>query len=757
MTLKMPKLAKPAIEQSQTINSDFLLAISSRLARLSSFDDILAELLVIITDQTQGDRSTIFLNDPESQELYSRKAEGKLKHEIRILNTHGIAGFVFSKGESIIVHDVQNDPRFEKSIDEETGYETRNMLCLPIQNAQLEIIGVVQVLNKKQGRFTKSDLSHVAQIMQHSSFFIQSNQAIEKMQLQRRRELDLLNIVSEMSSEIRINVLLQKVMNEATRMLDADRSTLFLNDEKTNQLWSQVSQGLDSTEIRFPNHLGIAGAVFQNGVTINIPHAYADMRFNPAFDKQTGFFTKSILCVPIVNQHNKIIGVTQVLNKRIGAFNADDEARLKAFTAKIAIALQNADLFAKEQNMKNYNSSMLQSMTNGVLTLNEENTIITCNKAGAHILGISAEQVINQNATTFFGNENSWVLDKLKQVVSDATTDVIMDAEITFSGELHSVNLTLMPLIDIHLKNIGSMIMIEDISSEKRMKSTMSRYIDPSIASQLLSSGGDMMGGKSVPATVLFSDIRGFTTLSEKLGPQGTVNMLNDYFELMVDCITKEGGMLDKFIGDAIMAAFGIPLGHEDDEDRALRASISMIRKLKEWNVTRLNDGKMPIDIGIGLNTDTVVSGNIGSKKRMDYTIIGDGVNLAARLESACKQYAAKILISEFTFKNLKGTYRTREVDFVVVKGKTQPVAIYEVLDYHDESSFPNLMDAVNQFREGIRKYRAGKWSEATNSFNKVLELHPEDKLSEIYIHRCKTLQADPPAQWDGVWVMEGK
>ncbi|NDE11877.1 MAG: GAF domain-containing protein, partial [Chitinophagia bacterium] len=209
MILKMPKLAKPTIEQPQTVNSDFLLSISSRLARLSSFDEILAELLVIVTDQTQGDRSTIFLNDPESQELYSRKAEGKLKHEIRILNTHGIAGFVFSKGEPIIVHDVQNDSRFEKSIDEDTGYYTRNMLCLPIQNPQLEIIGVVQVLNKKQGRFTKSDLNHVTQIMQYSSFFIQSNQAIEKMQLQRRRELDLLNIVSEMSSEIRINVLLQ--------------------------------------------------------------------------------------------------------------------------------------------------------------------------------------------------------------------------------------------------------------------------------------------------------------------------------------------------------------------------------------------------------------------------------------------------------------------------------------------------------------------------------------------------------------------
>jgi class 3 adenylate cyclase len=156
------------------------------------------------------------------------------------------------------------------------------------------------------------------------------------------------------------------------------------------------------------------------------------------------------------------------------------------------------------------------------------------------------------------------------------------------------------------------------------------------------------------------------------------VALLNEYFTLMVDCIQREAGFLDKFIGDAIMAAFGIPVAHDDDADRSVRTAISMIRELLGLEQgPQLAEGKLPVDIGIGLNTDNVVSGTIGSKKRMDYTIIGDGVNLAARLESACKQYGAHILISEFTNRQLRGTYYSRELDLVVVKGKTQPVAIY--------------------------------------------------------------------------------
>ena len=289
------------------------------------------------------------------------------------------------------------------------------------------------------------------------------------------------------------------------------------------------------------------------------------------------------------------------------------------------------------------------------------------------------------------------------------------------------------------------------------MKSTMSRYMDPGIADQLLQDGEDILGGTSTLATVLFSDIRGFTPLTEELGAQGTVSLLNEYFTIMVECIQNEGGMLDKFIGDAIMAAFGMPVAHDDDEDRAVRAAVSMITDLRTWNAERAEKGQSPVDMGVGLNTDTVVSGNIGSPKRMDYTIIGDGVNLAARLESACKQYEARILISENTYKKLRGTYRSREVDYVVVKGKTEPVAVFEILDYHTDDTFPNVMEVLNHFKSALGHYRTGNWDDAANAFREALSLHPDDKLSQIYVDRCDHLKANPPKDWNGIWVMESK
>ncbi|MEK7862831.1 MAG: adenylate/guanylate cyclase domain-containing protein, partial [Chloroflexota bacterium] len=306
-------------------------------------------------------------------------------------------------------------------------------------------------------------------------------------------------------------------------------------------------------------------------------------------------------------------------------------------------------------------------------------------------------------------------------------------------------------------KKLGTMLMIEDISSEKRMKSTMSRYIDPSIADKLLGDGGDILGGKSGVATVLFSDIRSFTTISEELGAQGTVNLLNDYFTIMMESIQRENGLLDKFIGDAIMAAFGMPIAHEDDEDRGVRAAISMHKDLANWNRERAARGQRPLEIGVGLNTDTVLAGNIGSPKRMDYTLIGDGVNLAARLESACKQYGARILISENTHRRLRGNYKIREIDRVVVKGKTKSVGVFEVLDYHTDETFPRMEEALQLFRSGISSYRDQQWSRATTSFRDALKLNPMDHLCQIYIERCAELAAEPPKDWDGTWVLTEK
>lgn len=745
--------------EEQLSHLKMLLDVGRKVAAQDTLDTVLETLIDLACKECDADRGTLFLNDPQTGELFSRVALGMRRREIRLMNDDGIAGAVFQSGAGEIIEDAYGDDRFNASVDRETGYSTHNVLCAPVRTAKDEVIGVAQMLNKNGGEFSTRDLEVLEGITTQCAITLQSMQLVERIEKSRKREVEFLNVISEMTSELELNKLLNKVMSEATRMLNAERSTLFLNDEKTNELFSHVGAGLSSFEIRLPNDAGIAGAVFSKGATINIPHAYADLRFNPAFDKQTGFFTRSILCVPVINKQGKVVGVTQVLNKSGSPFDSEDESRLKAFTAQIAIGLENAKLFNDVQSMKNYTESMLESMTNGVITIDSGMNVVTCNAAAARLMALTPDLVIGEPATSI-GEENLWLVERAKEVLESGDGDILMGVDLKFLDQSITTNLTMLPLKSGEGGDLGAMVMIEDITNEKRVKSTLARYMDPQLADQLLAEGAgdDIMGGKDTTATVLFSDIRGFTTFTEALGAQGTVKLLNEYFELMVECISEQGGMLDKFIGDAIMAAFGIPISHGDDEDRAMQASINMLTRLNEWNVTREAKGDMPIHMGIGLNTDNIVAGNIGSSKRMDYTMIGDGVNLAARLESACKQYHAKLLISEYTASKLNGIYRLREIDRVQVKGKTQPINVLEVLDYHTDETFPNMMDVLGHFREGVNHYRAQEWMKAEHSFKEALKANPNDTLSEDYIERCEIMDMNPPGDdWDGVWVMKSK
>lgn len=749
------------LSQSDHIKQlQMMLDVSRQVAALDTLDAVLDTLVSVAVAETKAERGTLFLHDSATGELFSRVAQGIKRHEIRILDNVGIAGAAFQAGEGLIIHDAYNDERFNREVDQETGYTTKSILAAPVRNAKGEVIGVAQVLNKKDGQFTEMDLAVLEGMTTQCAITLQSMQLVERMETTRQREIEFLNIVSDMTSELELTRLLQRVMSEATRMLDAERSTLFINDEKTNELFSHVGEGLDSVEIRLPNHLGIAGAVFVSGDTVNIPYAYADLRFNPGFDKQTGFFTRSILCVPVVNKAGKVIGVTQALNKRGGPFTDDDESRLKAFTAQIAIGLENAKLFGDVQAMKNYNESMLQSMSNGVITFDEEGENKTCNAAGGRIMRVDPAEMLGKKADEIFGEANQWLVDMIARVEETDIGDGLDDTDLSIGEETVSVNVTVLPMQSGEDTSLGTLVMVEDISDAKKAKSTLSRYMDPALADQMLAGGNqdDILGGKDTVATVLFSDVRSFTTITEQLGAQGTVALLNEYFEIMVDCISEQGGMLDKFIGDAIMAAFGIPLPHDDDEDRGLIAGINMIKRLWEWNAEREARGEMPVDMGLGLNTGNIVAGNIGSSKRMDYTMIGDGVNLAARLESACKQYNARVLLSEFTVAKLKGVYRLRDIDKVVVKGKTEPVGVFECLDYHNDQSFPNLMDVLGSFNEGVKVYRNQEWDRAIGYFNDALKANPSDKLGQTYIERCELMKANPPGdEWDGVWIMTEK
>ena len=762
------QLVRSQVKLKQT---EMLLSVTKRIAGLQNLTEILWTLIEMTTEELGAERGTLFLHDPLSGELYSRLAQGDLTREIRILNTTGIAGAVFQSGTGEAVHHPYEDERFNKAIDEQTGYVTKNIICAPVKTVRNDILGVIQILNKKKGRFTKDDLEILEAITAQAAVSLQNAQGMEEMVRSREKEMQFLDIVSDVTAEIELGTLLQRVMVESTHMLNADRATLFLNDKKSNELFSRVAMGDGIGEIRLPNDAGIAGAVFQSQETINIPYAYADLRFNPGFDKQTGYFTSSILCVPIINKEGECIGCTQALNKKGGAFTDEDESRLKAFTQQVAIALENAKLFEDVAKERAYNHSMLTSMSNAVITIDDEGKIITCNKAGLKILKIRTTDIINKTSDEFFTNGRSWILDKIKLCEESKEAELLMDAEFEVGSheddniEVLSANISFLPLenqdpdgrMDQGQRHLGTLIMIEDISDEKRMKSTMSRYIDPGIADQLMSKGTDIMGGQETEATLLFSDIRGFTTITESLGAQGTVSLLNEYFDIMVEAISEQGGMVDKFIGDAIMAGFGIPVAHEDDEDRGVRAGINMIKNLWEGNIQREKEGKMPVDMGLGLNTDLVVSGNIGSSKRMDYTMIGDGVNLAARLEGANKFYKTFSMISGSTYELAKDDIDSRQLDIIRVVGKNEPVPVHELLARKNETS-GEMSGVVEQYMKGLKLYQDKNFKDAIAEFEKVLSIDSEDGPSQTYIKRCGMFLESPPEKdWDGVFTFTEK
>ncbi len=574
-----------------------------------------------------------------------------------------------------------------------------------------------------------------------------------------REEVRILQLSHDLAGELNLDLLLSRLMHATTELLNADRSTLFLYDRKSNELFSRVAEGLEIREIRIPVDTGIAGAVFHSRHTENIIDPYADPRFNKEVDRRTGYHTETILAMPIVNKAGNCIGVTQVLNKRGGRFTAKDEARLGAFTAQIAIALENAKLFEEVLNERNYNEGILRSTTDGIITLDVEDRILTANEAALRILKVGRVDIIGRPVGAVFTGPNAWVVQTLERVKQSSRREISIQMELRLGEkDIASVNLAVNPLIDVNEEHIGSMLVLEDITSEKRIRSTMARYMSAEVAEQLLAAGETVLGGKDQKVSVLFSDVRNFTTMSEALGARETVSMLNEYFERMVDVIFSHRGVLDKFIGDAVMALFGVPFNGQHDADDAVRVANTMFVALRELNEVRRREGKAPLDIGVGISTGIVVVGNIGSTRRMEYTAIGDSVNLASRLESATKFYGSKILLSEFTRSDLTHKTLLREIDLLRVQGRQEPVAIYEAMDHLTETTFPNLSTVVERYADGIRHYRAREFKDALSCFKEALTLNPNDHPSRLYVERCEHFIAiPPPPDWDGVWTMTTK
>lgn len=306
---------------------------------------------------------------------------------------------------------------------------------------------------------------------------------------------------------------------------------------------------------------------------------------------------------------------------------------------------------------------------------------------------------------------------------------------------------------------------ITEFKEKLALKGAFSKYVNPELVKQITEHPENLhLGGEKRAVTVLFTDIAHFTTISEGLTPESLVALLNEYFDAMSEVILAQGGTLDKFEGDAIMAFFGAPIAYNDHALRAARAAVGMRFKLNELLQKWKNDPPLPggekkpaIDFRCGLSSGDVIVGNVGSKERFEYTVMGDIVNLGSRLEGANKKYSTNIMISEATYELIKNSFECRELDIIRVVGKTKPIRVYEVLS--TKGQLPaEAMSLLQSYNEGMSLYHARKYAEGLEKFKQLLQKFPQDGPSKVYLQRCEVLRDFPkPADWDEVFEMGSK
>ncbi|MEL7071216.1 MAG: adenylate/guanylate cyclase domain-containing protein [Cyanobacteria bacterium J06581_3] len=632
----------------------------------------LQSVMAAARELMQADRSTLWLLDETRTELWSQvaSADGQTLIDLRLPADKGIVGFVAETAETLNIPDAYADDRFDASSDQKTGYRTRNILCMPVFNSSSQLIGVSQLINKKQGQFSRLDESFMRAFNTQAGIALENAQLFQQISQEKQYQKDMLESLSDavISTDM------------VGRIVTINEAALKLLGAPVGELSRWEAAGMDEGE---------------------------EQRVNGAI-------------------------AIQWQSQLIGRY-LWDVVPLERLRQRLEDSLHNgARHYVPEQ-----------SLTVSVATVSQP--------VSEHSQSALAEHSRRpENCVVVVPDVEGYLLWGSDEC--DVQASQVM-------GWNRSINLTVSPLSSPHGGVRGGLVVLEDISQEKRMKTTLYRYMTPSVADRVMALGEDvLMVGERKDVTVLFSDIRGYTTLTEKLEAAQVVSMLNEYFETMVESVFHCEGTLDKFIGDALMAVFGAPLPLDNHAWSAVRSALDMRRRLVVFNADRLKKGQPELKIGIGLSSGEVVSGNIGSQRKMEYTVIGDGVNLSSRLESITKQYGCDIVLSEHTYELCKERVWVRELDLIRVKGKLEPVKIYELIGDRTQPLPIKTKTFLDLYTQGREAYKAMSFDMAISLFRLAQALQPNDKAIELHLSRAQMYLLKPPApDWDGVHVMTMK
>ena len=640
-----------------------LLKATTTLAQSLDLETTLKAVMDQARNLMQADRSTLFLLSKETNELWTKVAtvDKTRMVEIRISANRGIAGYVASTGQTLNIPDAYLDPRFDPSTDKKTGYQTRNILCMPVYNPEGELIGVTQLINKNKGSFTASDEKFLLAFNAQAGIALQNSQLFENVLVEKQYQKDILQSLSDVVISTDMQGRIVTINEAALEMLGCP-----INQEAqcqtTRKFWEEKLIGRYLWEI-----------------------------------------------IPIENLKFRL---EDSLNHGTRQYVPEQSLRVGSFIEK-----------EEEEEIR-------------ILAIPDPNNPNIYFPWGKKILTNIQKDLFENNHENVSKSINLSEIDKVFE---------------------RSLNLTVNPLNNPEGGVRGGLVVLEDISQEKRMKNAMYRYMTPGVAEQVMALGEDaLLEGERKEVTILFSDIRGYTTITENLEASEVVRLLNRYFETMVEAVFNHQGTLDKFIGDALMAVFGAPLSIESHALMAVKTALDMRHRLRQFNLSRPHETQLKI--GVGISSGEVVSGNIGSQKRMDYTVIGDGVNLSSRLEAITKQYGCDIILSEFTYQLCSDYILVRDLDKVRVKGKQKAVSIYELIGANSQPIDLETEEFLEFYVKGRQAYMNKEFSQAISYFELAQKIRPEDKAVAIHVQRSHDyIKNPPPNDWDGVYTMTTK
>ena len=516
------------------------------------------------------------------------------------------------------------------------------------------------------------------------NLLFQASKQVNAVEEERRKLLALANTTQAVNSSLELDEVLQLVMDTIIRLTEAERGFLMLRDAE-GEMVTRVARNWEQESIN-PGEFAISRTIIQRVIESGIPVLTTNAQEDPRFGGQqsiVAYNLRSILCVPL-KAKTEMIGVIYADNRiRSGIFREAERDLLTVFANQAAIAIENARLFASVRHtlaevteLKNLMDNIFASIASGVLTADVQDEITLCNRAAESILGQSIAELVGTPLDEAFPYELQAHLASVRD-----TDKPVMGLEITHNHPLRGAldwRLNLSPLKDADQVTQGVAIVVDDMTEHRRLEAQrrlLERMVSPAVLNQI-NPDSLQIGGQLRDITVLFADIRGFTSYSEKQSPADLVAVLNRYLAAGAEAVLEQEGTVDKFLGDAVMAWFNAPLPQADHTLRAVKAALAL-----KSAVGKLHSELPPeahLSFGVGIHYGEAVLGWIGTEKRLEYTAIGDCVNTTKRIqENSAKN---QILVSKAAYERVKDWVEAIPISPLKVKGKSETVEVYELV-----------------------------------------------------------------------------